>query len=696
MSSLLDFFNPVSWASSPWSNSLFWAGLAAVPPLIILLYFLKLKRRPLEVPSTYLWHKSIEDLHVNAIWQRLRRNLLLFLQLLVILLAVLALLRPSWQRRQLTGNRFIFLVDNSASMQARDLRQSRLDVAKGKVLRLIEQMKSGDVAMVVSFSDTAEVQQHFTDDRRLLRRAVEEIAPTARPTSLLEALKVASGLANPGRISDSEDDRDFQVAEALPAKVFIVSDGRFSPVPGFSLGNLDPVFVPVGKATAANVGIVAFNVRRSEADRELYQAYARLKNFGTQEVNLDLELYRDLAAGADELIDADELSLPAGESRGVAFDLDAGESGVLGLRLKADAEDNLPVDDKAWTVVSPPRPVQALLVTPGNQPLELALKTELVAERADIEIESPSFLDSKEYSEKALSGAYDLVVFDRCRPSKRTGAERAEMPRANTLFIGSLPPPHTGWLAREKVDMPQLLPISTPHPLMQWIDLRDVRLLEGTPLEVPSGGNALIESDIGPMLVIAPREGFEDVMLGFVLIDEVTADGKTEQYIGTDWMAKQSFPVFVLNVLDYLGGGPDRLGSDSVQPGKPVVVEGPTAQAELSVRLPAGAAVDLKGGKLGKFNFTDTEELGPYELRSEGETLRWFAVNLFHPAESDIRLDGASEGDVDTDREPSIKIGYVEVKGEKAVRREIWKGLLLLGLAVLLLEWYIYNRRVYL
>ena len=71
-----NFLNMLSW----WQ----WTILAAVPPAIMLLYFLKLKRRPVEVPSTYLWHKSIEDLHVNSIWQRLRRNLLLLLQLLVI------------------------------------------------------------------------------------------------------------------------------------------------------------------------------------------------------------------------------------------------------------------------------------------------------------------------------------------------------------------------------------------------------------------------------------------------------------------------------------------------------------------------------------------------------------------------------------------------------------------------------------
>ena len=74
-----------------------WVILAAVPPAIVALYFLKLRRRPLEVPSTYLWHKSMEDLHVNTIWQRLRRNLLLLLQLLLLLLADTALLRPHWR-----------------------------------------------------------------------------------------------------------------------------------------------------------------------------------------------------------------------------------------------------------------------------------------------------------------------------------------------------------------------------------------------------------------------------------------------------------------------------------------------------------------------------------------------------------------------------------------------------------------------
>jgi hypothetical protein len=76
-----------------------WALLAMVPPAIVALYFLKLRREPLAVPSTYLWSRAIEDLHVNSLWQRLRQSLLLFLQLLLIGLLAFTLLRPGWRGR---------------------------------------------------------------------------------------------------------------------------------------------------------------------------------------------------------------------------------------------------------------------------------------------------------------------------------------------------------------------------------------------------------------------------------------------------------------------------------------------------------------------------------------------------------------------------------------------------------------------
>ena len=79
-------FAPILFAdiinSLPWWG---WLSLGLIPPAILALYFLKLKRQPLAVPSTYLWSRTIEDLHVNSLWQRLRQSLLLLLQLLLLI-----------------------------------------------------------------------------------------------------------------------------------------------------------------------------------------------------------------------------------------------------------------------------------------------------------------------------------------------------------------------------------------------------------------------------------------------------------------------------------------------------------------------------------------------------------------------------------------------------------------------------------
>src|SRR3954464_8968473 len=110
-----------------------WGVLALIPPAILALYFLKLKRQPLAVPSTYLWSRTIEDLHVNSLWQRLRQSLLWCLQLLLIVLLAVTLRGPGWRGTELIGHRFIFLIAKSASMGASDVGPTRLPEAKKQV-----------------------------------------------------------------------------------------------------------------------------------------------------------------------------------------------------------------------------------------------------------------------------------------------------------------------------------------------------------------------------------------------------------------------------------------------------------------------------------------------------------------------------------------------------------------------------------
>src|SRR3990172_1663297 len=116
------------------------AAALTVPPLIAL-YFLKLKRRIVPISSTFLWKRAVEDLHVNAPFQRLRNNLLLLLQLLILVLAALALGKPMWETAQTSESTIILLVDQSASMAVvEEGGQARLDLAKEQAKRCVENM----------------------------------------------------------------------------------------------------------------------------------------------------------------------------------------------------------------------------------------------------------------------------------------------------------------------------------------------------------------------------------------------------------------------------------------------------------------------------------------------------------------------------------------------------------------------------
>ncbi|HVX12822.1 MAG TPA: BatA and WFA domain-containing protein [Pirellulales bacterium] len=639
-----------------------WVVLAAVPPAIVALYFLKLKRQPLEVPSTYLWHKSIEDLHVNSIWQRLRQSLLLLLQLLLIALLMLTLMKPSWQSSRLVGGHYIFLIDNSASMGATDVEPTRLDAAKKRALALIDEMKSGDAAMVISFADSARVEQSYTDNRNELRRHVEAIKLTDRATSLADALRVASGLANPGRTSNVEDSQDFQVAHALEAKLYIFSDGKFPDVKDFALGNLEPIYEPIGTETAKNIAIAAFTTARHEVNADQFQAFGRIENFGLESVEVEVELRVD-----NELVDAQRVSVEPGQSEGLAFPLEGVQSGVL--QLKAGVDDHLAVDNTAWTTLNPPQPMKVLVLTPGNRALAFALATEKVRALAEVVEHSPDYLKQPEYQKQAASAGFDLIIYDRCQPEA--------MPQADTMFIDRLPVGEA-WKAGEVATAPQIIDTDRAHPLMQIVEMGDVVVAEAQPLHPPVGSTVLIDTNAGPICAIGPREGYEDLVLGFAVFDP--------EHMETNWFLRPSFPVFVLNLLEYLGSTRAMLLSGSVLPGQTVTWRSDTAGETIQVTLPDKSSLDVARGKLNAFHFSATSSTGVYEVREKGKATGNFAVNLFNPLESNLPP------------RQELKIGDTQVAGKalrEPVRYDAWKLILWTALAILLLEWYIYNRRVY-
>jgi hypothetical protein len=153
-----------------------------------------------------------------------------------------------------------------------------------------------------------------------------------------------------------------------------------------------------------------------------------------------------------------------------------------------------------------------------------------------------------------------------------------------------------------------------------------------------------------------------------------------------------------LNVYQYLAGGSSDESSQAVRPGGTAELDLAERAKRVRVTLPNGATRDIDAPAAGKLAFHETDLPGIYDVRAGDKLAARFAVNLFDRDESDVRLRARQDGEKGLQTVESLIIGYNPVHAQSPsspVRKELWTVLLMAALAVLVLEWYIYNRRVY-
>jgi hypothetical protein len=244
--------------------------------------------------------------------------------------------------------------------------------------------------------------------------------------------------------------------------------------------------------------------------------------------------------------------------------------------------------------------------------------------------------------------------------------------------------------------LPQIIDWDRAHPLLSSVELGNVDIADSLVLDPPPGAAVLIESTAGPIAAIAPRDAYQDVVLGFEIFGRDQDGSRT---VNTNWPRRLSFPTFWLNVLEHLAGGTEDSQIASVEPGRPVELRTPGNVPELTVVDPAGKEHVVRRTGDDIFQFHETHRLGVYEVQRNKQVIERFAVNLFDRRESDVRLRPTQDPNADTIRAADIRIGHVDVAaaaGRAPARKEMWKVVLSCALFVLVFEWYIYNRRVYL
>ncbi|MEO1128313.1 MAG: VWA domain-containing protein [Planctomycetota bacterium] len=683
----------MSWLTWPIAAA---AAAVAIPALVIL-YFLKLKRRDLEVSTTLLWKKAIQDLQANAPFQRLRRNILLLLQLLILAALLLAIAQPQMLQQASPSAQTVILIDRSASMSATDEldgedRVSRLQRAKLDAIAHVETMRSGglleggglfstddaDEAMVIVFDRSAEVVQPFTSNKDLLRAAIRSVEPTEATSSITEAVRLASAYAGPRLI----EDKGLVPGAALE----LWSDGDIADIGEVALHpDTEVTFHRVGDAGSTNLAITALQAERAYDSPDEVSVFVGLQSTASTRREVDVEFV------VDGLVSSVRTVPVAGRDAqgepgvgGVVFTLTQTGGALVSARLVLDEDDGdvLDADNVAWLAIPPARRLAVGLVTEGNLFLRQALGG-LTLSRLDVM--TPAEFESL----RAGSGlaAFDVFVFDRWAPAPD---ETGVYPPGRFLFFGAVP--SLGGLEltrREDAPVAAVVAWERDHPALRMVNLDGVRI--GSMPEVTAGDAAqvLARSTEGPAIVETSVGATRTLSVVF-------------EVARSNWPYDVGFLLFLATAVEYLGNDFTEVGGVSAHPGEVVRTRVPAGVERVELTGPDDVSMELAPDPGGEVVFGPIRSSGVYRLEwrgpagsrdveIDGRVVRLLTASMLDATESRV---GVPEGLLLARGEVAGQDG-VEEGGAGSSTLRLWPWLLLTTCAIMLVEWFVYNRKVH-
>jgi hypothetical protein len=611
-------------------------GIAAVAfALTVVFYILKLRRRPVAVPFSPLWHNVLGDRDASRLFSQLKRWLSLLLQLALLAALIIALGDPRPTASIGQGKNVVLLIDASASMKATDVKPNRLAAAKDEARKFVRSLGGSDRALVVQMGPVPVPLSTLSGDATELVPAVDRVQASDTRADLGRALELA---------------RD-ALRGLSQGEIVVIGDGALAaPSPAPDLKGAALRFVPVGKS-GKNLAITEFSVRRYPLDKARIEVMAEIVNTTNERAEVELSLWGDGA-----IVDSERLAVAPGERMARFFPDVGGARHALEARLGfADGKsDELPADNHAFALIPERRRARVQVVSPGNTYLEAAL---LLDEYLDVTEVTPDRYPAP--------GKFDVTLFDGVAPPPAEGA-------GGLIYLN---PPASGSplkLAREISDF-GFDTWDRKSPIVRFAALGDVQVASGHAFTPEAGDKVIGASDLGPILVSGTRNGRRFVALGF--------DPRQ-----SDFVLRPAWPLFVLNAIDSFGEVSSSYLS-AYRTGEVWRVPVPDGAREAELTAPSGRTrrVPVQDGRAVTFG----DEAGFYKLVSgtgAERLLSEFAANLSDLEESRI-----------TPQQTLSVAGRTAARAEAqsvSVRREIWIWLLGAVLLASLVEWFSYHRRV--
>lgn len=608
-----------------------WYFLLLLP--LIIFYFLKLKRPHKQVPSLALWSQVINDRRVNSPFQKFKRSILLLLQMLLLLFLVLSLMQPYVQSGAERAEYLPILIDCSASMGAIDpqTKKSRLALAKDRVNELIDNLLPDQQVSLVAVSSTARRLTDFTDNKRVLKKALNSLAVDDVPSKLEDALRMTQALSRTAPIKS----------------VLFYSDGNFPKEVDFELPfELNYQRLP---SAGANTGITSFNARKNQSGN--WDIFIRVENSGSEDSPASVELLQDGKSIARE-----EIVLSGGDSQRLEFAISSDSASTLEAVLIPENTDSLTADNRAFMKIPRSRPL-SVFVDPDLANYRFAL-----ADNKELDL----YTDD---SETAGPGVFDLIV--------STSTKNLEKPSLVKLGVGMVPEDLKQFINME-TKLTDVVDWNRSTSLLRHVEMNDIQITE-QPVWADNASEAdleklgyevLVHGRLGPLVLQKRNSG--DLEFYFLF----NTDRSTMPY-------RVGFPIMISNLIQLTM---QEAGIAEVQaPATPVLpaVEY-LPENQYTIKTPAGKELSVESNQNGVLSGVAALQVGKYTIDGEGAKSAEISVSLLNPMETSL----VSVDEIQFSEVP-VSASQAQIDSDKP----LWSEFALIAFLLLLIEWWYFQRR---
>jgi hypothetical protein len=476
---------------------------AAIVPALLLAYLAR--ERPNRVTvSSVLAFRALRGLRKERFGGRPRLDWMFFAELLILLLAVLAMAGPYVIRR---SNPIAVVIDNSAAMQAKlSSGKSRYEEAQSKLAAMLaNQDASGKVSLYATAPMPHRVAPPFESISEV-RHALADVEVSDAPDDRGAVATMLGDLCAGGRFRAVLFATSRPVASPAPSDLHAISVG-------------DPV---------ANLALGSFVLRREVFGAEALHARIDVANFGPDTKSVDVTI-----SGDGRKIAAAHESLAAGETGSLEF---PSLPPAAIYRADLSPTDSFALDNTAYATAGSVRKVKIVFVspTPADARGLDSIPGVSIATRAPDQFAPADLKD------------IDVAIFEFSAPK--------ELPAVNSLLV--MPPPGDpvfGFSVMPAANI-QIAGWRRTDPLTDSVNFRLLDLRRGEFLGVHPWMAAVVAGRSGGLLLHGEREGHRFVATGF----------NPFPYLGR---GNLPMSVLTLNVLSYLAGlGANSAGYRTGQP----------------------------------------------------------------------------------------------------------------------------------